>query len=315
MVFCMVKNQLTLIIAGPTAVGKTGLAVQIARKWQTPIVSADARQCYKYLDIGTAKPPLSILDEIPHYHVSRLTPDQHYSAAQFAEDIPCWKKKIDQKNKPLLITGGSTLYLDALLRPFDPIPPRNTDNIKELKEIDEKSGIKALYQRLEKIDPEYTRRMDGYNKHRIYRALDVWMQTGKPFSSFHSNRPYRLPEKTILVTLGRNRDELHLRINQRVDDMISSGLVEEVKNVLNKGYPPTLPSLRTIGYREVIDFLKGDSEHERMREKIKINTRRYARRQMTWFRRWEFAYHLNLTGVSSQKAIETIFKWCKKSGS
>lgn len=276
-----------VIITGPTATGKTDLSVEIARHFETSIISADARQCYKYLDIGTGKVSKSVQNEIPHYHISTLYPNASFTAADFARKSSGWIQEVHSSNKPVVIAGGSTLYIEAIFRPFDLLPPRNEQNIQKLDYEARKFGIEYIEDKLKKTDPDYAARIDGPNRHRMFRALDVWMQTGKPFSSFHHNRPFQLPQNTLLYCLNRDRSELHERISSRVDSMIDSGLIDEVQSILEMGYSPELQSLQTVGYRESIAYLNNKIPLDTMKETIKTNTRRYARRQLTWFRRWK----------------------------
>ncbi len=304
--------QPTVILTGPTAVGKTDLSLSLARQFNTPVISADSRQCYKYLDIGTGKVSPDILDEIKHYHINSLNPDEPFTAADFAKKFREWSRIIQDEGKPVLVAGGSTLYIESLIRPFDPLPSKNKANIRELEGLAEQQGLESLQKKLEEVDPAYARRIDGPNPHRIFRALDVWMQTGKPFSSFHKNRPFSLPDNTLLICLNRDRPELHRRIDNRVDRMIHDGLLQEVENILDMGYDPGLQSLRTVGYRESMAHLQGEITAEEMREKIKTNTRRYARRQLTWFRRWKQARWVDLSGLLPEKRTEIVLIMMKQ---
>ncbi len=302
----------TVILTGPTATGKTDLSIALARYFNAPVISADSRQCYKYLDIGTGKPNPEILTEIPHYHISTLNPDESYNVSDFSDDFKHWSKTIRKQGKPVLAAGGSTLYIESLIRPLDELPPRNETNLLELQNIADREGLTSIQKKLEKVDPEYAQRIDGPNPHRMFRALDVWMQTGRPFSSFHKNRSFSLPKNTLLICLVRERTELHQRINARVDQMITDGLLEEVRGILDMGFVPNLQSLQTVGYREAIDCIRGRLTTDEMREKIKTNTRRYARRQLTWFRRWKQTAWLDQTGQSQKKLTETVLKMAEQ---
>jgi len=288
----------TVVITGPTATGKTDLSLTLARHFGTPVISADARQCYKYLDIGTGKVPKTVRDEIPHYNIDTLYPDETFTAADFTGRYREWSRSIHQQGKPVIVAGGSTLYIESLIRPLDPLPPKNDSNIRELEHRAERDGLQSIRKKLQEVDPTYLERIDGPNPHRMFRALDVWMQTGQPFSSFHRNLPLRLPGNMLLICLNRDRIELHDRISKRVDTMLAEGLVEEVRNILDMGYHPELQSLRTVGYREVIAHLRNDLSENAMIAQIKTNTRRYARRQLTWFRRWEGVSWMDQTGQS-----------------
>lgn len=298
----------TVILTGPTATGKTDLALALARYFDTPVISADARQCYKYLDIGTAKPSRTVLEEIPHYHISTLYPDEAFTAADFARKCGEWSRNITRQNKAVLIAGGSTLYIESLIRPLDPLPPKNPDNLRELREFADRQGLEAVRYKLQQVDPDYAARIDGLNPHRMFRALDVWMQTGQPLSSFHHNRPFSLPENTLLICLYRDRNELHERINSRVEQMLSRGLLQEVRHILDMGYDPGLQSLQTVGYRESIAHIQEKMTREALRDKIKTHTRRYARRQLTWFRRWNGAQWINQSEQSGKSIKDALIQ-------
>ncbi len=286
-----------IVIAGPTASGKSEIAAELAAEIGSVVISADARQCYKELDIGTAKPGPELLEKVPHHYISELEPDEKETAAVFRKRCDRWEEEhFSRSEVPVVYAGGSTLYLQSVLFNLDPVPPSNQENLEQLKQESERSGMEPLAERLNQVDPEYMKRIDGLNRHRIFRALDVWMQTGKPFSSFHSASSFKKPRPGTRVFMPDwPREELHRRINARVDQMIDSGLEQEVKQLLEK-WPETLQSLQTVGYREVIACLKGELSREQMVADIKTNTRRYAKRQLTWFRRWDFVEKLPADG-------------------
>ncbi|MDG5766938.1 tRNA (adenosine(37)-N6)-dimethylallyltransferase MiaA [Balneolales bacterium ANBcel1] len=306
-------TPLTVILTGPTATGKTDLALSIARYLDTPVVSADSRQCYRYLNIGTAKPPPAVLEEIPHYYISVLDPEETGTAADFAEKAISWKSDLDNQKRSMLVAGGSTLYIESLIRPLDPLPPKSDANIRELEYLAEKNGLKEIHRKLQEVDPDYAQRLDGLNPHRMFRALDVWMQTGIPFSRLHQNRDLAVPDNMLVFCLDRDRAELHERINTRVDQMFEAGLMDEVRSLLEMGYDPSLPSLRTVGYRECIECLV----HQRItpveaREQIKAHTRQYARRQLTWFRRWKGVQWLNQSDRTGKSIREEVIQAMKQ---
>lgn len=284
-----------IVILGPTASGKTDKAAQIARKLNTCVISVDSRQCFKHLDIGTAKPSEALLKQVKHHYISEIEPDVHETAMDFRRRCDEWESKYPPE-QPIVYAGGSTLYLQAVLFDEDEIPSSDPDNIGYLKMEEKEYGISTLYDRLKDADPQYANKMDGMNRHRIFRALDVYMQTGKPFSSFQTT-DYSKPRAGFEVYgIFPQRNVLYERINQRVDEMIDAGLVDEVKQLL-KNYPPDLKALQTVGYREIIAYLNGAYGFDEMAEKIKTNTRRYAKRQLTWFRRWEFIRDIEGLGV------------------
>ncbi|OAN61253.1 tRNA (adenosine(37)-N6)-dimethylallyltransferase MiaA [Balneola sp. EhC07] len=277
-----------IILLGPTASGKTELSLQVAEELGIPIISVDSRQCYKHLDIGTAKPSEKELQRVEHYNISNLELDEPDSVQAFSERAEAWEKEILNSSDHSFFVGGSTLHLQSLIRPIEDIPSANEENITEIESQIDKEGIEPVYNKLNSVDPEYVKTMDGMNRQRIIRALDVWMQTGKPFSSFHSNQKFELPDDTLVFGLQRDRQSLYDRINQRVDNMIEEGLVAETQKVLDMGYSKDLQPLNAVGYREMIAVLEGKMELDKAIEKIKTQTRRYAKRQLTWFRRWDF---------------------------
>lgn len=280
-------EAIRIIIAGPTGVGKSDLANELARLLQIPVISADSRQCYRYMDIGTGKISPEDLKNVPHYNISILDPDETDNASLFRERCLKWEKIISREHPIILYEGGSTLYLESLLHPFDELPPADPDNVMLLQRQADEEGISTLYEKLKKIDPDYVRHMDGINPQRIIRALDVYEQTGLPFSRLHTGRTLKPPHGTIVFVLNRNRETLHERINNRVDSMMRCGLTNEVRSLLERGYNPELNALQTVGYREIISYMKDEITLDRAVDLIKRNTRRYARRQLTWFRRWE----------------------------
>lgn len=283
-----------IIILGPTAVGKTSASIKLAQRFDTSIISVDSRQCYKYLNIGTATPPLHELSQVNHYNISVLNPDENDSAIQFHKRAQEWEQHILAEHSHVIYDGGSTLHLQSLIVPFDPVPKADKENVNQLEQEAQNNGLDRLYDRLKTVDPEYADQMDGLNRQRIIRALDVWMQTGQPFSSFHTNwEEYTLPDDTIVFGLHRPRKQLHQRINRRTDLMMQRGFLREVQSILAMGYTPNLQSLNTVGYRHLIQFLRGEITLDDAVKDIKTHTRRYAKRQITWFRRWDFIHWLN----------------------
>ncbi len=295
-----------IILLGPTAAGKTELSLQLAGELDTAIISADSRQCYKHINIGTAKPSPEELDRIQHYNISLLDLDEEDSAMDFQKRAAEWEKEILKDSAHVIYAGGSTLHLQSLIQPFNEMPESDEENIEQLESRIESEGIESLYAMLKEADPEYADNMDGMNRQRIIRALDVWMQTGKPFSSFHSNDEIHPDKNTIVFDLKWPRQKLYDRINQRVDQMIEKGLVEEVKSILDAGHSKELQSLNTVGYKEIIKYLEGEWTLEKAVEKIKTSTRRYAKRQITWFRRWEFIGWLEAEELSVEEMKQRV---------
>jgi tRNA dimethylallyltransferase len=298
------KNR--LMILGPTASGKTELACRVAGEWGAEIISVDARQCYNRIDIGTAKPDPEVLQEVPHYNISVLNLRQGDSVVSFLERAGKWENQIRKNGRHVIYAGGSTLHLRGVLQPMDDLPDSSPVNISSLKAKEKSNGIGHLYSKLEEVDPEYASEMDGFNRQRIMRALDVWMQTGRPFSSFHKSKEVTPPGDMQVFGLYWPRKLLHERINQRVDRMIEKGLVDEMQQILDDGYEPELQSLQTVGYRDVIRYLRGETAYDQMIADIKTQTRRYAKRQITWFRRWPFINWLDASEMEMEKMVEVI---------
>lgn len=294
-----------IIILGPTASGKTELSIQLAEELGTSIISADSRQCYKHINIGTAKPSEEELGRVPHYNISNIELEEDDNAMAFQKRATQWESEILQKSDHVIYAGGSTLHLQSLIQPFTEMPEANEENIAELEAQIKREGLESLYKKLERVDPEYASKMDGLNRQRIIRALDVWMQTGKPFSSFHDNDPVQPDENTLVFGLKWPRQKLYERINQRVDNMIKAGLVEEVKSIL-KDHPKDLQSLNTVGYQEIIKYLDGEWTLDKAIEKIKTSTRRYAKRQITWYKRWDFVHWLEADEMNVMEMKEEI---------
>jgi len=298
--------KMRIIIAGPTASGKSSLAIRLAKQLDGEIISADSRQCYRMLDIGTAKPSEDDLARIRHHNISNLDPAESDTAAAFRIRALQAADEIEERGHTVIFCGGSTLHLQSLIKPLDDLPGADENNLSALKEREQKEGIESLYSTLLKHDPGYAGSMDGMNRQRIYRALDVWMQTGKPFSSFHTHQKTSLPLKTIFFALHHPRKILHDRISQRTDRMLKDGLIDETKSILSQGYSPELQSLQTVGYRQVIQYLNGAISYDEMVKDIKTATRRYAKRQITWLRRWDFVNWLDMSRLSEAEAADYI---------
>jgi len=299
---------LRIIILGPTAAGKTRLSIQLAEELNTSIISADSRQCYKHIDIGTAKPTAEELQRVQHFNISVLGLDEDDNAMEFQRRAEAWEQQILENSEHVIFVGGSTLHIQSLIQPFNEMPEADEENIAKLNKRIENEGLESLYGVLEEIDPEYLKKMDGMNRQRIIRALDVWMQTGKPFSSFHQQGEIQPDEDTIVFGLKWPRLKLYDRINQRVDQMMEMGLVEELKSILRAGNPKDLQSLNTVGYKEVIKYLDGEWSLDKAVEKVKTSTRRYAKRQMTWYKRWEFIHWLDADVLSTEEMKHEVLR-------
>ncbi|MBI4547453.1 MAG: tRNA (adenosine(37)-N6)-dimethylallyltransferase MiaA [Ignavibacteriae bacterium] len=272
-----------LVLVGPTASGKTPVSLFIASQLNAEIISADSRQMYKYMDIGTAKPSPEEREQVKHYFVDELLPDQAFNAGEFGwkgreiiEDIFCRKKT------PLVV-GGSGLYVQSLIDGFFEGPPADQELRKQLYDRLKTDGSEKLLAELIAVDPASASRMLPSNRRRIIRALEVYKLTGVPISELKKNRT-EIKFQSAFVGLQWERQQLYRRINERVDRMIEQGLVEEVKTLRDLGYTFDCNALQTTGYKEVFEYLEGKLTYEQMIGLIKRNTRRYAKRQLTWFR-------------------------------
>ncbi len=271
------------IIVGPTAVGKTALSIELARILGAEIISADSRQIYKYLDIGTAKAEEELRKEIPHHFIDILEPDAYYSAGMFAQQA---RKKIVQlhkKNIPLVVVGGSGFYIRALVDGIVDQDVRD-ENLRTqlLHKIDEQ-GLEMLYERLIRKDPDYAARISSNDTQRILRALEINELTGKTMQQWHEAGKDSAEFIPLYIGLTMDRKKLYERINTRVDQMIEKGLIEEVQTLQKKGFTRGMNALNTVGYKEVFAYLNNEISKKEMTELIKRNSRRYAKRQWTWF--------------------------------
>jgi len=296
-------SQKIPFIVGPTAVGKTATAIELARQLNGEIISIDSRQVYKGLDIGTAKPTLRQQQEISHHLIDILDLDEQISAGAYRQLAIKTVNEIQARGKLPIFVGGSGMYIRALIRGIfresctDMVVRRRIRN-----ELQEK-GIAALYNRLVDIDPELAVKIHLNDVKRITRALEIYEITGKPPSEHYRTQPTNPPFLYQIFVLTMERELLYRRINARVEEMIASGLVREVESLLNRGLRQNLDLLMTLGYREVIQYLDGNCSHDEMVENIKRNTRRYAKRQLTWFRNQLEAIWLMI--AENQSILET----------
>ncbi len=278
-------TPLLVVITGPTAVGKTDLCVKIAKHFNTEIISADSRQFYKELSIGTAKPSLEEMDGVKHHFIDSLSIHTDYNVNDFEKEALDLLVKLFKEHKLVILTGGSGLFIDAICKGFDDELPEGDETIrKELENLYNKYGIKILQDKLKQLDPEFYHEIDKGNVKRLYRAIEVCILTGKPYSELRKGKKQSRPFKILKIALNRDREELFYRINQRVDLMMKQGLLDEVKSVFNY---QNKNALKTVGYREIFDFLNGKCDIDAAIEKIKVNSRRYARKQLTWFNKDE----------------------------
>jgi tRNA dimethylallyltransferase len=278
------KNRRILAIVGPTASGKTPISLLLAKILNGEIVSADSRQIFKYLDIGTAKPAAMDRKRVPHHFIDFLDPKDEYSAGLFSADVKKVVKDLFDRGKVPILVGGSGLYIKAAIDGIFGGPGRDLEIRARLEEQLRTAGLEPLLDTLGKVDPIVLQRMKEITPRRVIRALEVFSITGKPRSEYHSEQGNIPAYQSIQFGLEWERRELYSRINRRVDSMISDGLVDEVQRLAGMGYDRHLNALNTVGYKEVFDYLEGTVNRETMIELIKRNTRRFAKRQITWFR-------------------------------
>jgi tRNA dimethylallyltransferase len=272
-----------IVITGPTCSGKTVLSLVLAGALDSEIISADSRQFFKYLNIGTAKPARNILKKVKHHFINSLNPDEYYNASKFEKDALDICEKLLQNNKIPIIAGGSGLYIKAVIDGIFDSADVDIDYRNFLINQKELFGNEYIYNELKKVDPESASKMLPQNWKRVLRALEVYHQTGKKIWKQQQEYKRNLNLKFYQYGLKWEREKLYRNIEDRVDKMITDGLVEEVKNILNMGFSKKLNSLNTVGYKEIISYLDKEITFERGVELIKRNTRRYAKRQITWF--------------------------------
>ena len=273
-------KKLLLVILGPTAVGKTTLAINLAKYFNTEIVSADSRQFYKELNIGTAKPTKKELRSVKHHLINNISILKDYNISEFEKDAINSIDSIFKNNNLAILVGGSGLYIDTILYGIDNIPKVDLAVREKLNIEFKEKGLKFIQDKLKKLDLEYYKKIDLNNYRRIIRALEVCISTGQPFSSYLKLKVRKSRYNTLIIGLKKERKVLHQLINYRVDKMIENGLINEVKSLEENR---KLNALNTIGYKEIFNYLEGKCSLEKAIENIKTNSRRYAKRQLTWF--------------------------------
>lgn len=296
-------NKTLVVLLGPTAVGKTELSIRLAKLLSCEIISADSRQIYKEIDIGTAKPTKKELQEVKHHFVDILPLTEYYSAAQYEADVLGMLEKQFTTNDYALMVGGSMMYIDAVTKGIDDIPTITNETREQMKSRLENDGLDTLCAELKLLDPEYYELVDKKNHKRIVHALEICYQTGCTYTSFRKYHTKKRPFRIVKIGLRRERENLFSRINARVDQMMQQGLMDEVRSV----YPlKTLNSLNTVGYKELFKVLDGEWELPMAVERIKKNTRVYAKKQMTWFARDADIHWIDVDKLSIERQIEQI---------
>ena len=277
----MISPKTLIIIAGPTAVGKTDLCVKIAKLLDTEVVSADSRQFYRELAIGTAKPTIEEMAGVKHHFINSHSIQDYYSVGDFERDCLVVLEEIFQKKDVAILTGGSGMFIKMITDGIDEMPEADLDLRQNLAQRLNNEGFEVLADELKNLDPIYYQQVDIQNTQRVLRALEVCISSGKPFSSFRKNQKVERPFRMIKIALERPREELYARIDKRMDMMLANGLEDEAKSVIDfrEHY-----ALKTVGYREIYEHLDGEYDREEMIRLLKRNSRRYAKRQITWFK-------------------------------
>ena len=271
-----------LVLLGPTGVGKTSWSIKVAEELGCPIISADSRQIYKGMTIGTAAPNEEQLQRVQHYFVGKLLPEEYYSASEFETDVLNLLQDLHKKHNTVVMVGGSMMYIDAVCKGIDDIPTIDEKLRADIKELYDKEGIDPIRKQLKILDPKFYNEVDLKNPKRVIHALEICLMAGKPYSSLRTNPQKKRPFKIVKIGINRDRDDLYDRINKRVDIMMKDGLLDEAK-----GFYPIrhLNSLNTVGYKELFEYFDGNCTLEFAIDKIKQHSRNYARKQLSWFRR------------------------------
>jgi len=294
-----------LILLGPTGAGKTAVALELARHFSAEIVSADSRQVYRYMDIGTAKPTRAERAPAPHHFIDICNPDQIYSAGEYGEQARIVINEILAQEKWPLVVGGSGLYLRALLEGFFAAKAANREIQERLKRRAQEEGSAALHEELTRVDPASAARLHPNDAHRLVRALEIFYATGKTLTALwqQHGQPAAFPYR--LLGLSMSRPALYARINCRVDKMLAEGLVDECKRLPAMGYSPASNALQSVGYQETFQYLREEISYDRMAALIKQHTRNYAKRQLTWFRKMNGVEWFEVQPEDSPEKIAT----------
>ena len=278
----MSSDNTLVVITGPTAVGKTALTIELARHYHTPVINADSRQIYRELRIGTAAPSEEQLQQAKHYFVGNKSIHDYYNASMYEQDVLQVLK--GEPSDTNILSGGSMMYIDAVCNGIDDIPTVREDIREEMKRRYEEEGLEALCEDLRRLDPEHYAIVDRQNYRRVIHALEICYQTGRTYTSFRTQSKKERPFRIVKIGLNRDRDELYNRINARVEAMMEQGLLHEAESLYDQRQ---LNALNTVGYKEMFDYIDGRWSLDEAVERMKGNTRRYARKQLTWFKRDE----------------------------
>lgn len=301
----LTEDKTLVVLIGPTGVGKTELSLSLAKRINSPILSADSRQIYNTIRIGTAAPSAEELSTVKHYFIGTLSLEEYYSAAQYETDVMNLLTELFRTHDKILLTGGSMMYIDAITKGIDDIPTVDEHTRAQIKQRFETEGLERLVEELRLLDPEYYKIVDLKNHKRVVHALEICYMTGKTYTSFRKNIHKERPFRIVKVGLQRERESLFARINARVDTMMAEGLLEEAKSV----YPTRhLNSLNTVGYKELFKYFEGEWNLETAVERIKKNTRVYAKKQMTWFKRDHEIVWLDADNMTKDEMTKVIME-------
>ena len=297
------SSKTLLVLLGPTGVGKTELSLLVAEHFQCPIINADSRQIYKDISIGTAAPTVEELARVKHYFVHSLALDEYYSAAEYEKDVLSLLDDLFKQHDTVILSGGSMMYIDAVTKGIDDIPTVDEETREILRHRYETEGLTPLLAELKLLDPEYYDIVDKKNHKRVVHALEICYMTGRSFTSFRTKTKKQRPFNIIKFGISRNRETLFSRINQRVDQMMLHGFLQEAQNV----YPlKHLNSLNTVGYKELFKVIDGEWELPMAVERIKKNTRVYAKKQMTWYKNDTDIHWLDADRMDAEEILKEI---------
>lgn len=297
------QTKTLVVLLGPTGIGKTELSLSLAKLLSSPIVSADSRQIYNTIKIGTAAPTEAELSQVKHYFVGSLNLEDYYSAAQYESDVMELLKSLFTTHDTILMTGGSMMYIDAVTKGIDDIPTVDDETREILKQRLESDGLDTLLKELKLLDPEYYNIVDKKNHKRIVHALEICYMTGRTFTSFRTNTKKKRPFRILKIGLRMDREKLFDRINRRVDKMVEDGLVEEAKGVYHLRH---LNSLNTVGYKEMFKYIDGEWDLQTAKDRLKKNTRVYAKKQMTWFKHDEEIHWFDKDKKETEEILKSV---------
>ena len=305
-----------IILTGPTAVGKTALSIELAKDLNAEIISADSMQIYEYMDVGSAKVTKEEMDGVIHHLIDEVKPDYAFSVSEFQKRANKYIKDIDDRGKKVLVTGGTGLYLNSLIYDMDFAKSNSNSKLREELELELKeNGIDYMHEKLRALDEDAANRIHKNNTKRVIRALEICLD-GKKMQDFSTELKYNENYQPIIIVLNRDREVLYERINKRVDLMMENNLIDEVKHLLDIGYDKNLISMQGIGYKEIVKYLEGEYSLDEAIEIIKRDSRRYAKRQITWFKRYKESKWFDLDKYDNSEIlkedilnyIENIFK-------